>query len=176
MSGVFSLKGNPMTDPKAAAAAPKAETKSTETKATDQSTTRSSIFLAIGRLRRDLLIVAQGEAEQVAAISKAAVLEGRAAEVFVVEAVGYFSESEVRWDSDAIDQSAKSVATPADSGPLLNIHPSAAKAVKKAEAGKSELEPTTVQAERAKAAEASRTTADLVDGQAAQEAALKSED
>lgn len=172
MSGVFSLKGNPMTDPKAAAAAPKAQA-STETKATDQSTTRTPIFLAIGRLRRDLLIVAQGEAEQVAAISKAAVLEGRAAEVFVVEAVGYFSESEVRWDSDAIDQSAKSVATPSDSGPLLNTHPSAAKAVKKAEAGKSELEPTTVQAERAKAAEKSKTTADLVDGQAAQEQALK---
>lgn len=175
MSGVFSLKGNPMTDPKAAAAAPKAQA-STETKSTDQTTAKTSIFLAIGRLRRDLLIVAQGEAEQVAAISKAAVLEGRAAEVFVVEAVGYFSESEVRWDSDAIDSPAKSTPTETDSGPLLNTHPSAAKAVKKAEAGKSELEPTTVQAERAKAAEASRTTADLVDGQAAQEQALKSED
>lgn len=174
MSGVFSLKGNPMTDPKAATAA-KTQADSAETKATDQSTTKTSIFLAIGRLRRDLLIVAQGEAEQVAAISKAAVLEGRAAEVFVVEAVGYFSESEVRWDSDAIDSPTKSAPTEVDSGPLLNTHPSAAKAVKKAEAGKSELEPTTVQAERAKAAEASRTTADLVDGQAAQEAALKSD-
>lgn len=171
MSGVFSLKGNPMTDPKAAAAA-KTQAPA-ETKSTDQTTAKTSIFLAIGRLRRDLLIVAQGEADQVAAISKAAVLEGRAAEVFVVEAVGYFSESEVRWDSDAIDSPSKSVPTPADSGPLLNTHPSAAKAVKKAEAGKSELEPTTVQAERAKAAEASRTTADLVDGQAAQEQALK---
>lgn len=153
-----------MTDAKTA---PKAQPQA-ETKATDQTgSTDGASYLAIGRLRRDLLIVGQGDAEQVKTIAKAAVLEGRAAEVFVTQISGYFSESEVRWDADKIDVAEAGAASPSETPALLNVHESAAKSVAKAAEGESKLEPTTVQAERRKAAEATKTKADLVDGEEA---------
>lgn len=159
-----------MTDAKkSAASAP-------ETKATDQTgSTDGANFLAIGRLRRDLLIVGQGSAEQVKAIAKAAVLEGRAAEVYVTPISGYFSESEVRWDADKIDVAQASEASPGETPALLNVHESAAKSVAKAAEGESKLEPTTVQAERRKAAEATKTTAKLEDGEEALRKATESD-
>jgi hypothetical protein len=59
----------------------------------DQSKPR---LVAIGRLRRDTMILASSEdAEEINGIAAAAVSEGRAAEVFIFVAEGYFSESTV---------------------------------------------------------------------------------
>lgn len=150
-----------MSDPKQGA---KPETKP----AAQEQASAPAQYVAIGRLRRDLLIIGQGTQAEVQALAKAAVSEGRAAEVHVIRSLGFFSESAIRWDADAIDTPRANPSAESDSGPLLNVHPSAAKSVAKAAEGKSELEPTTVQAERAKAEEASKTTADLVDGHEAQ--------
>lgn len=152
-----------MADPKGASAQ--------TTPAADVSTVAQ--FIAIGRLRRDLLIVAQGPKADVIQQAKDAVSQGRASEVFVTKVEAYVSESEVRWDDTKIDSPDQVAPAESDGPALLNSHSSAAKSVAKAAEGKSELEPTTVQAERQKAADKSKTSADLVDGEEAQREANK---
>lgn len=78
-------------------------------------------FILIGKLRRDTMILGHSEdPNEVNALGSAAVREGRAAEVFVIEAVGYFSESEI----DFVPAPIESRAQRSDSGesrpPLLN--------------------------------------------------------
>jgi hypothetical protein len=52
-------------------------------------------FIALARLRRELLVLASGEAPELAEIAKQAVRQGRAAEVFLIPVAAYFSESEL---------------------------------------------------------------------------------
>lgn len=54
-------------------------------------------FIAIGRLRRDTMILGAGEAEEMNKLGAEAVTSGRAAEVYVLPVVGYFSESLVNF-------------------------------------------------------------------------------
>lgn len=83
-----------MSDPKKAAPADKAkEAHETHLDAVSSPQRR---LIAIGRLRRDTMILASDEdSDVINKLAASAVREGRAAEVYVVEAVGYFSESEV---------------------------------------------------------------------------------
>lgn len=112
-----------MADPKAAKAAPtqaEAQAKATQEHEAAASSPQQR-FVAVGRLRRDTMILASSEdANEMNELASAAVREGRAAEVFIFEAVGYFSESEV----DFIPAPIESRAQRADSGearpPLLN--------------------------------------------------------
>jgi hypothetical protein len=78
-------------------------------------------LVAIGRLRRDTMILGHDEdVDVINQLASSAVREGRAAEVFVFEAIGYFSESEV----DFVPAPVESRALRNDSGdlrpPLLN--------------------------------------------------------
>lgn len=57
--------------------------------------------LALGRLRRDTMILGAGNAKEMEQLAKAATTEGRAAEVFLISIVGYASEKE--HDFSAID-------------------------------------------------------------------------
>ena len=121
-----------MADPKGASAQ--------TTPAADVSTVAQ--FIAIGRLRRDLLIVAQGPKADVIQQAKDAVSQGRASEVFVTKVEAYVSESEVRWDDTKIDSPDQVAPAESDGPALLNSHSSAAKSdAKAAEAKPADAKP-----------------------------------
>lgn len=78
-------------------------------------------YVAIGRLRRDTMILASDEsADVINQLASAAVREGRSAEVFVFECAGYFSETEI----DFVEAPVAARTLRADQGearlPLLN--------------------------------------------------------
>jgi len=57
----------------------------------------SKQFVAIGKLRRELMIVGSGDKDEVTSIAEAACAEGRASEVFVIAVAGHFTETEHAW-------------------------------------------------------------------------------
>lgn len=59
--------------------------------------TKAAEFLAIGRLRRDLILVAEGSKEDVTTQAEQAVRQGRAAQVWIVPIAASMSEAEIAW-------------------------------------------------------------------------------
>lgn len=93
-----------MADPKAQAA--KASASASATEADKQASAADAHaeavsspqkrLIVVGKLRRDTMILDSGtDQDQLFALASSAVREGRASEVFIIEALGYFSEAEI---------------------------------------------------------------------------------
>lgn len=59
-------------------------------------------YLALGRLRRDTMILGAGNKTEVTTLAEQATSQGRAAEVFIIAIAAYFSEADHNWDG--VDQ------------------------------------------------------------------------
>lgn len=112
-----------MSDPKSAKTEPKSNDSN---KAHAEEVTRAASspqrrLIAIGRLRRDTMILGSDEdAEAIGVLAASAVREGRAAEVYIIEAVGYFSESEIDFQPPAVASRAQYADQTDARVPLLN--------------------------------------------------------
>lgn len=110
-------------------------------------------FIALGRLRRDTMILGAGTKDEIQTLAEQATKEGRAAEVYVVAVAGYFTESTHNWsglDTFTVGTAAGSLPGSAQT-PALNPD-SGAQPPTSAEKTDSPMEPETVAGNIAQAA------------------------
>lgn len=115
-----------MADPKAQAKTdPKATEAEAQVSAADAHAEAVSSLqkrlIVIGKLRRDTMILDSGtDSDQLFALASSAVREGRASEVFIIEALGYFSEAEIDFQPKAAVVEGRYADQSPDRVPLLN--------------------------------------------------------
>lgn len=116
-----------MADPKAQAAKADSGKTQAETQASAAEAHAEAVsspqkrLIVVGKLRRDTMILDSGtDQDQLFALASSAVREGRASEVFIIEALGYFSEAEIDFIPKPAATEGRYADQSPDRVPLLN--------------------------------------------------------